>query len=105
MRPFCGAAGRFEDLGMKVSNEYVLRQVADEYLLIPVGEAALRISGMISLTESGCLLYRKLSDGCDREALVQALLTEYEVEEAEARQDVEAFLEKLRKLQMLEEES
>lgn len=89
---------------MKVSNEFVLRQVADEYLLIPVGEAALRISGMISLTESGCLLYRKLSVGCGPEDLIRALLAEYEVEEAEARRDVEAFLAKMRKLQMLEEE-
>ena len=88
---------------MKVSNEFVLRQVADEYLLIPVGEAALRISGMISLTESGCLLLRMLTEGTDRETLIQALLAEYEVEDAEARQDVDAFLDKLRKLQMLEE--
>ena len=51
---------------MKVSNEFVLRQVADEFLLIPVGSAALRISGMISLTESGYLLYQQLQSGCDR---------------------------------------
>lgn len=90
---------------MKVSNEFVLRQVADEYLLIPIGQASLRISGMISLSESGVLLYRKLADGCGYEDLVRSLLEEYEVDEREARQDVTAFLNKMRALQMLEEEN
>lgn len=90
---------------MRVSNEFVLRQVADEYLLIPVGQAALRISGMISLTESGFLLYQKLANGCSREDLVQAILEEYEVDEQEAQRDVAAFLNKMRVLQMLEEEN
>ena len=88
---------------MKINNDFVLRQVADEYLLIPVGEAALRISGMISLTESGYLLYQQLQTGSDREGLIRVLLDTYEVEAAEAAADVDAFLGKLRKLQMLEE--
>ena len=90
---------------MKVSKDFVLRQVADEYLLIPVGEAALKVNGMVSITESGYLLYQKLQSGCTGEELVEALLAEYEVGEAEAREDVTAFLDKLRKLGMLEEET
>lgn len=89
---------------MKVSNDFVLRQVADEYLLIPVGAAALRISGMISLTESGYLLYQHLQSGCDREKLIRVLLETYEVDAAEASGDVDAFLDKMRKLRILEDE-
>lgn len=89
---------------MKVSNEFILRQVADEFLLIPVGSAALRISGMISLTESGYLLYQQLQSGCSREDLIRILLETYEVEQAEAAADVDAFLDKMRKLRILEEE-
>lgn len=88
---------------MKVSNNFVLRQVADEYLLIPVGEAALRISGMISLTESGYLLYQKLQAGCTEPELVALLQQEYEVGQTQAREDVAAFLGKMRALGMLEE--
>ena len=90
---------------MKVSNEFVLRQVADEFLLIPVGSAALRISGMISLTESGYLLYQQLQSGCDRDRLIQVLLETYDVEAAEAAADVDVFLNKMRKLLILEDES
>lgn len=90
---------------MRVSDEFVLRQVVDEYLLIPVGAAALRISGMISLTESGYLLYQQLQFGCDRDKLIQVLLETYEVDAAEAAADVDAFLDKMRKLRILEDES
>lgn len=90
---------------MRVSDEFVLRQVADEFLLIPVGAAALRISGMISLTESGYLLYQQLQSGCHREKLIQVLLETYEVEAAQAAADVDAFLDKMRKLRILEDES
>ena len=90
---------------MKVSDEFVLRQVADEFLLIPVGAAALRISGMISLTESGYLLYQQLQSGCDRDQLIRVLLETYDVEAAEAAADVDAFLDKMRKLRILEDKS
>ncbi len=90
---------------MRVNDEFILRQVADEFLLIPVGAAALRISGMISLTESGYLLYQQLQSGCQREKLIQVLLETYEVEAAEAEADVDAFLDKMRKLRILEDES
>lgn len=89
---------------MKVCENYIFRQVADEYLLIPVGEAALNVKGLISVSESGYLLYQKLQGGCTRQDLIAALLGEYEVAEAEAAADVDAFLDQMRRLDMLVED-
>lgn len=86
---------------MKVKANYILRNIADEYLLIPTGEAALTTRGLIAVSESGCLLYRKLQTDCTREALVAALTGEYEVAEAVAEADVDAFLDQMRQLDML----
>lgn len=86
---------------MHVSDQYILRQVADEYLLIPTGEAALRVRGLISLSESGYLLYQLLQTGCSRQELIAALLREYDVAEAQAAGDVDAFLERMRRLEIL----
>ena len=80
---------------MKVREDLVLREVAGESILIPVGEIALDIKGMFTLTESGTLLYRKLTEDCTKEDLVQALLDEYEVDREKATEDVDAFLEQL----------
>ena len=89
---------------MKVSNQFVLRKIADEHLLIPVGEAAASVKGLIALSESGMLLYEKLQQGCSRKELVAALTAEYEVSEADAEEDTDAFLNQMRELNMLVED-
>ena len=50
-------------------------------------------------------LYQQLQSGCDRDKLIQVLLETYEVDAAEAAADVDAFLDKMRKLRILEDES
>lgn len=89
---------------MKVSEQFILRSIAGENLLIPTGEAAMTVKGLIALSESGLLIYEKLKDGCGKQELVDALLAEYEVSAAEAEADTEAFLNQLRQLNMLVEE-
>ena len=86
---------------MKASNQFILRTIADEHLLIPVGESAISVKGLIALSESGLLLYKKLMDGCSREDHIAALTAEYEVSEEEAAQDTDAFLNQMRQLNML----
>lgn len=89
---------------MRVSNQFILRKIADERLLIPVGEAAIAVRGLIALSESGGLLYEKLQSGCTREDLIAALTAEYEVTEAVAAEDTDAFLDQMRQLKILLED-
>ena len=89
---------------MRISDQYMLRQVADEYLVIPVGEAALKVKGLIGLSESGSLLYRRLQSGCTEEELVSALLAEYNIDAQTARADTRGFLEQMRRMGILIEE-
>ena len=89
---------------MKVSDEFILRNVAGDNLLIPTGSSALDVKGLILLSESGVLLYNKLKNGCTKEELVAALTAEYTVSEDEAARDTEAFLDQMRQLNMLVEE-
>ena len=89
---------------MKVSDQFILRNVAGDNLLIPTGQSALYVKGLILLSESGVLLYNKLKDGCTKEDLVAALTAEYEVSKQEAARDTQAFLEQMRQLRILLEE-
>lgn len=89
---------------MRVSDQFILRTIAGDNLLIPVGEAAIQVKGLIALSESGALLYSKLKDGCSKEDLVVALTGEYEVTEQQALLDTEAFLDQMKQLQILLEE-
>lgn len=88
---------------MTIKENFVLRQVAGSYVTVAVGEASVNFDGMLTLNESGALLWRTLEHGADRAALVRALTTEYEVSEAQAAQDVDEFLDMLRKAGCLAE--
>ena len=86
---------------MRVSSELLMREIAGEHLLVPVGATALKIHGMITLSESGVLLWSILQNTCTKQDLVEAILREYDVDEKTAQQDVDAFLEKLNDLGLL----
>lgn len=73
-----------------------MREIAGEHILIPVGEAATELFGLISLNESGALLWEKLQQECTEKDLIEAVLAEYEVDEETARAGVRRFLEKMR---------
>jgi len=87
---------------MKIKEGFLLRQVADNWVVLPVGQACVDFNGMLSLNDSGALLWKALEQGGDREALADALLAEYEVERSVALADVDEFLAKLSKAGCLE---
>lgn len=89
---------------MKVSENLILRQIAGENILIPVGTGALTIHGMITLSDSGLMLWQRLQKDATEEELLALILEEYEVDEATAREDVQSFLNSLRNAGFLIEE-
>ena len=76
----------------------VLREIAGEYVLIPLGETALNVQKLICLTESSAMLWKLLTEGTTEEAMTQALLDEYEVDPDTARADVGTFLSSMQTL-------
>ena len=76
---------------------FVLRQVADTWVVMPLGQVSLDFNGMLTLNETGALLWQELEKGGDAEALTNALTEQYDVSAEEARRDVDAFLEKLKR--------
>ena len=78
-----------------LKKDFALRQIADMWVVLPLGAQAVDFSAMLSLNESGAMLWKAMESGADRNGLVAALLAEYEVTETEAAADVDAFLEKL----------
>ena len=91
-----------EGIRFKASEDMLLRKIAGEYLLIPVGPLALKVHGMVTLSESGYLIWQQLQIESDITELTDAILAEYEVSQETAKGDVRAFLKKLDDLGALE---
>lgn len=79
--------------------DIVWRAVADEVVVLDT-----RTSEYLSVNETGAVLWERLSQGASAEDLVAELCGRYDVDEATAGADVEAFLAALRANDMLDEE-
>ena len=86
---------------MKLKREFVLRQIAGDHLLIPVGKTALDMNGMLTLNEMGAFLWQKLPQAQTEAELTDLVLAEYEADRATVEKDVAELLDKLRKLGIL----
>ncbi len=91
---------------MRINKNYVLREIAGDYILIPTGNAVLKFNGLVTLNEVGVSIWKLLSDGrgSDLDSLVAGILEEYDVDEETAREDVSEFLDKLVEADILERE-
>ena len=87
---------------MKVKENFLLRKISDSYVVVPVGSAVIDFSGLVNLNESGALLFKKLQNDATEEDLVNALLDEYDVDEATAAADVKRFVGKVKDAGILE---
>lgn len=87
---------------MKIRSDFVLRQVADTWIVLAIGAVAADFKGMLTLNESGVLLWKALENGADRARLADALMAEYIVDRDQALVDVDDFLNKLQSVGCLE---
>ena len=86
---------------LKLDKEYVLRQIGDDYVIVPVGKAALDFNGMITVNETGAFLWEQLVKGTSKEGLLETLMETYEVTQEEAERDIVEFLDVLYKNNIL----
>ena len=88
---------------MKISNDYVLREVAGNFIVVPVGEAALDLNVVIHLNEVGAFIFKLLQDNdLSVDEIVNKVLDEYEIDKETATKDVEEFILGLKKRNILE---
>ena len=89
---------------MKIKGTFVMRDIAGDIVIVPVGETALTYNGMITTTSTGAAIWKALEADSDREAVIQALLDRFEVDYDTAAADTDEFLKRLRSLGLLEED-
>ena len=89
---------------MRVDKEFVLREIAGDYIIIPTGKTVLDFNGLITVNEVGASLWNMLQNEVSLDQLVQGILDEYEVEEEVAREDIQEFLNTLEKSGILKKD-
>ena len=88
---------------MKIRDNFVLKNAADTWVVVPLGDDAVDVNRLLTLNDSGALLWRTLAGGADRASLVKAITEEYDVSDEVAASDVDAFIGALIKAGCIEE--
>ncbi|MBE5771853.1 MAG: PqqD family peptide modification chaperone [Clostridiales bacterium] len=86
---------REEKEQMKVKDGFVLRNVVDEYIVMPTGDNIAKFEGAVVLNEVSAFVFEKLQHPMSKEDLLQAILDEFDVDEETAKNDLDALVEKL----------
>lgn len=81
---------------MKIKEGFMLKNVAGKHIVVPVGEEAVNFNGLITLNSSGKMLFEALQRDVEMIQLVQLMLVKYDIDEETAKNDVNAFVNKLK---------
>ncbi|WP_160676067.1 PqqD family protein [Clostridium sp. C8-1-8] len=82
---------------MKIKEGFMLREIVDTWVVVPLGERVVEFNGIMTLSESGALLWKEIEKGKDIESLVAAITSEYEIDEATALKDTLEFISKVKR--------
>jgi len=83
---------------MKIKGNFILRQIAGSWTAIRIVKDSAETRGVMSLNDTGALLWKELEQGCDMDHLADVLVREYGLDAAQAKADASDFVEKLRML-------
>ena len=86
---------------MKLKSTIILRKIAGETILVPVGEDAVRVNGLITVNEVGALICEHLKEERTVDALVAAVTAQFDVDAQTARADIASFIHTLEENDLL----
>lgn len=89
---------------MKIKDGFMLRKIAGDFIIVPVGESTREFNGIITVNESGKFLWEKLQEEVSEEDLLEFMLDKYDVREDIAREDIAEFINIMKNKNILEQQ-
>ncbi|MBR4073526.1 MAG: PqqD family protein [Clostridia bacterium] len=88
---------------MKLKYTFVINEVADQMVAVPVGDDLGEFNGFIKMNDVGADIFELLKEDTTVDAMVEALKAKYtDATDDEIRENVEAFTAKLKESGVLE---
>lgn len=86
---------------MRIKKEFILREIAGEYILIPTGTTTQEFNGLITINDVAAFVWKNIEKVNSVDELISMVLDEYDVDEDVARNDIEEFIQQLKKAEMI----
>lgn len=81
---------------MKRNENFIIKEMAGQYILVPFGEKAISFNGVVTLNETAKFLWENSENEIDSQKLKEALIKEYSIDEETAEKAVETFIIQLK---------
>ena len=88
---------------MKIKDTFLMKEIAGNYVVVPTGNELVNLNGMITLNDSGAVLWGLLENDTDKESVITGMLKEFDIDRETAEADIDEFLDLLRKIGALDE--
>ena len=88
---------------MRLAPEFEIVNIADDYMLVPVGSQMEKFNGTVVLNDVSAFLLEQLKTDRTKEELVRLLMETYDVDTAAAQADVDMAIEKMKKIGIIYE--
>jgi hypothetical protein len=77
------------------TDHVVERQVGGDLILVPMHTGPARLDALYTLNETAAFIWKAITPGITSDTLLARLITEYEVPEPSAKQDLDRILDRL----------
>jgi len=87
---------------MKIKEDLMIRNIMGEWIIVPMGEKLTEFNGMIKVNDSGAFIFKLLENDTTKEAIIGAMLKEYDINEQTATTKLNEFIKVLADTGLLE---
>ena len=87
---------------MKIKNGYLLREIADTHIVVPIAERVIEFKGMMVLNEISAKIWNYLQEDRTFDQVLDYILSIYDIDEETARSDVSGMLDQMQASGVLE---
>ena len=88
---------------MKLCDNYVMKNLANETILVHQDEKNVDFSKIINLNEIAVFIINKIQEGLNTLEICKSITKEYDIDEKTAKEDTENFIKKLLELGIINE--
>ncbi len=89
---------------MRIADGYILKEIAGNHVVIPVGQNIVDYKSILHLNETGAFIWKQLENETTYNKVIEALIKEYEVTKEETpmiEKDLDEFITHMNDMQLL----
>ena len=82
---------------MLLKNTFLFKEIGEEGMLIPIVGGNVDASKIFNLNETGTYIMKKLLDDYEIDEIIDSMIDEYQIDRKILEEDLNAFIEELKK--------